>query len=194
MARPREFDVETVLREAMEIFWEKGFDGTSFADIEERTGVKKASLFAAYGDKNSLFLKALLRYQEAGREATRAQLAKGSPKAAIRRWFAGGIGAGTESGCDRRGCFGVNSVVERGPHDADVLALTREHTNRLVEIIAEAIERGQKAGEFRADEPASALAKYVVTSLHGLSVAAKAGLSNKDMNRVVGIALSALEP
>src|SRR5438046_509077 len=50
MARPREFDVETVLHEAMDLFWEKGFDGTSFADIEERTGVKKASLSAAYGD------------------------------------------------------------------------------------------------------------------------------------------------
>ena len=64
MARPREFDVETVLREAMEIFWEKGFNGTSFADIEERTGVKKASLFAAYGDKRSVFLKALRSKQK----------------------------------------------------------------------------------------------------------------------------------
>jgi TetR/AcrR family transcriptional repressor of nem operon len=194
MARPREFDVETVLREAMDIFWEKGFDGTSFADIEERTGVKKASLFAAYGDKRSLFLKALRAYQEAGREASRVVLGVGSPKAAIRTWFAAGAAMGTEKDCARRGCFQVNSVVERALRDADVLALAREHTDRLVDVVAETVGRGQKAGEFRTDAAATDLARYLVTSLHGMSVAAKAGLSGPDIDRIAEIALSALEP
>jgi TetR/AcrR family transcriptional repressor of nem operon len=194
MARPREFDVETVLREAMELFWEKGFDGTSFADIEARTGVKKASLFAAYGDKRSLFLKALRAYQESGRGAARALLTEGSPKAAIRRWFASAVATGMETDCARRGCFQVNSVVERALRDADVLALARENTDHLVDIVAEVVGRGQKAGEFRADVPASDFARYLVTSLHGMSVAAKAGLAGPEMDRIADIALSALEP
>ena len=194
MARPREFDVETVLREAMDLFWEKGFDGTSFADIEERTGVKKASLFAAYGDKRSLFLKALRAYQEAGRESARVALAKSSPKAAIRAWFAAGVAVGVENDCARRGCFQVNSVVERALRDEDVAALAREHIDQLVDVLAETVGRGQRAGEFRTDAPASDLARYLVTSLHGFSVAAKSGLSGREIDRIAEIALSALEP
>lgn len=194
MARPREFDVEKVLGEAMDVFWEKGFDGTSFADIESRTGVKKASLFAAYGDKRSLYLKALQAYQESGRAAARNLLADGSPKAAVRRWFVSASSGVAKGDCARRGCLQVNSVVERATCDSDVVALAREHTDGLVADVAGVIGRGQKAGEFRADVPASALARYLVTSLHGLSVAAKAGLSGRDIDRVADIALSALEP
>jgi TetR/AcrR family transcriptional regulator, transcriptional repressor for nem operon len=194
MARPREFDVEAVLREAMNVFWEKGFDGASFADIEERTGVKKASLFAAYGDKHSLFLKALQSYQEMGRDMARRQLAASSPKVAIRKWFAAWAAIDRQDDCVRRGCFQVNAVVERARHDAEVLALSREHTSLLLDIVAEVVKRGQKAGEFRTDVPASALAKFLVTSLHGLSVASKAGLSGQDIDRVADITLSALEP
>jgi len=193
MARPREFDVETVLREAMQVFWEKGFDGTSFADIEERTGVKKASLFAAYGDKRTLFMKALTSYHEAGLAAAREALGKGSPKEAIRKWLQKGVVGGAAEGCNRRGCFGVNSVVERALRDSDVLSLTREHVDRLVAIVGEAIERGQRDGEFRTDVSARLLASYLVTAAQGLSVAAKAGMSFEDVDGVATIALSALE-
>lgn len=194
MARPREFDVEKVLREAMDVFWEKGFDGTSFADIEARTGVKKASLFAAYGDKRSLFLKALQAYQESGRAEARDLLAKGSPRAAVRRWFTSAASGTAKGDCTRRGCMQVNSIVERASCDEDVVALARESTDRLVAEVAGVIGRGQQAGEFRTDVAAAALARYLVTTLHGLSVAAKAGLAGRDVDRVADIALSALEP
>jgi TetR/AcrR family transcriptional regulator, transcriptional repressor for nem operon len=193
MARPREFDVEKVLREAMEVFWEKGFDGTSFADVEARTGVKKASLFAAYGDKRSLFLKALAAYQEWGRAAARAALAAAPPRVAIRCWFAGAAG-GAKGDCARRGCLQVNAIVELGPHDADVDALAREHTALMREMVAEAIERGQRAGEIRTDVPAATLATYLLTALHGLSIGGKAGMCAEDVDGIAGVALSALDP
>jgi AcrR family transcriptional regulator len=193
MARPREFDVEKVLREAMEVFWEKGFDGTSFADVESRTGVKKASLFAAYGDKRSLFLKALAAYQESARAAIRAGLAAGTPREAIRCWFASAAGL-AKGDCARRGCLQVNAIVELGPHDADVAALAREHTALVREALAEAIGRGQRDGELRTDVPAATLAGYLMTALHGLSIGGKAGMSADDVDRIADVTLSALDP
>jgi AcrR family transcriptional regulator len=193
MARPREFDVEQVLREAMEVFWEKGFDGTSFADVEARTGVKKASLFAAYGDKRSLFLKALAAYQESAREAIRAGLAANPAREAIRCWFATAAGL-AKGDCARRGCLQVNAIVELGPHDADVAALAREHSTLVRAALAEAIGRGQRDGEFRTDASAETLAGYLVTALNGLSIGGKAGMSADDVDRIADVALSALDP
>ena len=63
MARPRNFDPDEVLGLAREVFWQKGFQGTSLDDITEATGLNKPSLYAAFGDKNALFLKVLDRYQ-----------------------------------------------------------------------------------------------------------------------------------
>jgi TetR/AcrR family transcriptional repressor of nem operon len=192
MARPREFDVEKVLHEAMGLFWEKGFEGTSFVDLEARTGIKKASLFAAYGDKRSLFLKALAAYQEVARESTRAVLRNGSPREAIRRWFAAAAGV-AKGECAHRGCMQVNSIVELGPHDAEVAALAREHAELVVDAVAEAIARGQKAGEVRTDVAAKTLAKYLMTALSGLSVGGKSGMTGRDVDRIADVTLSALD-
>lgn len=192
MVRPREFDVDEVLRQAMELFWEKGFDGTSFADIEARTGVKKASLFAAYGDKRSLFLKALAAYQEAGREAGRAKLESGPAREALRAWMAG-AGELSKGECASRGCMQVNSIVELAPHDPQVAELVRQHGELLVDAVARTISRGQKAGELRTDVPARSLAHFLVSSLYGLGVAGKAGLPRREVDRVLEIALSALD-
>jgi TetR/AcrR family transcriptional repressor of nem operon len=192
MARPREFDVDEVLEGAMEVFWEKGFDGASFADIEARTGVKKASLFAAFGDKRELFLKAIRRYQERGRETCRAKLASGSPRAALRAWL--GDAAGLAKGeCGRRGCLQVNTIVELAPHDEGVADVLREHSDHLVEVLVDVIRRGQEAGEFRDDVAAEVLADYLTTALYGLAVAGKATICDARVDAVGEIVLSALE-
>lgn len=192
MGRPREFDVDQVLSEAMEVFWEKGFEGASFADIEARTGVRKASLFAAYGDKRELFLKAIGRYQEAGREACRANLQQGTPKQAVRRWMEDVAGL-SKGACGKRGCFQVNTIVELAPHDDAVADLVREHASALTEVLADAVRRGQASGDFRTDMDARILATYVIASVYGLSVAGKTSLPDRDIDAIVRIVLSALE-
>lgn len=194
MARPREFDVEAVLREAMIVFWEKGFEGTSFADIEARTGVKKASLYAAYGDKHSLFLKAMQAYQEQGRADAKGVLAGEDPKQAIRDWYHVAIGGSAKGECAQRGCLQVNTIVELAARDSEVAALAREHAEQMVAMVAATIARGQARGQFRADEQPEALAAFLLTSLHGLSIAGKAGAAGRDVDRIAAITLSALEP
>ena len=64
MARPREFDSDVVLTALRDVFWEHGYEGTSYANITAATGLQKGSLYAAYGDKRSLYLEAIGRYDQ----------------------------------------------------------------------------------------------------------------------------------
>ena len=90
MARPRNFDPDEVLGRAREVFWQKGFQGTSLDDITEATGLNKPSLYAAFGDKNALFLKVLDRYHAYIVENAERIINEGpSARAAIERWLTG---------------------------------------------------------------------------------------------------------
>ncbi len=192
MARPREFDLDEVLSQVMEIFWKEGYEKTSFAMIEERTGVKKASLCAAFGDKRNLFLTALRHYQESGLRACHKQFDGTPAKLAIRRRLleAAEMVTGAEA---RRGCFQVNCIIEIAPHDPEVAAMVKKHFDQVSAQFAEVIRRGQQDGEFRTDVSASVLAKYVISSLYGLSVAGKAEMSAREIGRIVEVVLSSLE-
>jgi TetR/AcrR family transcriptional repressor of nem operon len=160
--------------------------------IEERTGVRKASLCAAYGDKRNLFLTALRHYQESGLQICRAQLEHGTAKTAIRRRLlaVAEMAAGPEA---NRGCFQVNCIIELAPHNPEVAAMVKEYSERISAQVPAVIRRGQENGEFRTDIQAPTLAKYIMASLYGLSVSGKAGMRGKEIERIVEVIMSALE-
>ncbi|MEM1447807.1 MAG: TetR/AcrR family transcriptional regulator [Planctomycetota bacterium] len=164
MARPRSFDTDTALDAALETFWSHGYEGTSISDLTEAMGIQRGSLYQAFGDKKALFLSALERYLDQGREMTRAKLA-GAASAAdgLREWLESALG-----GCpSKKGCFLVNATVEMSPHDSDVARITQAHWRRMEEVIAEAVERGQEAGELRSDVEPRDLARLVLSTLAG---------------------------
>lgn len=177
----------------MEIFWEEGYEKASFAMIEERTGVKKASLCAAFGDKRNLFLTALRHYQESRLQACQSQLDQGTAKSVIRRrlLMVSEMATGSEA---NRGCFQVNCIIELAPHDPEVAALVHEHAERAAAQLAGVIRRGQESGEFRNDVSALILAKYIQAFLYGLSVSGKAGMRSREIERLVEVVLSSMEP
>jgi TetR/AcrR family transcriptional regulator, transcriptional repressor for nem operon len=192
MARPREFDIDEILSQVMEIFWKEGYEKTSFALIEEQTGVKKASLCVAFGDKRSLFLKALRHYQEVGRQACRLALNQGRPDEVIRQWVSQ-IAQNTIGENAGQGCFHVNTIIELAAHDAEVATMVREHTELISAQVAEVIVKGQRGGQFRTDVKATALATYLVTSVYGLAVVGKAAVVGKEVKQIVDVILSGLE-
>jgi TetR/AcrR family transcriptional repressor of nem operon len=192
MARPREFDLDEVLSKVMEIFWEEGYEKASFAIIEEKTGVKKASLCAAFGDKRNLFLTALRHYQESRFQSCQSQFDHGTAKSAIRRRLlaAAEMASGPEA---NRGCFQVNCIIELAPHDPEVAKIVSDHSERMSAQIEKIIRRGQEGGEFRTDISAPIMTKFITVSLYGLSVAGKAGMAGREMERVVEVIISSLE-
>ncbi len=193
MARPREFDANEVLDVALGVFWESGFQGTTLATIEEATGVKKASLFAAYGDKESLFTKAIERYTSDGRELFRDIVNKSSsPKEAIREWLAcvGQMYVGAKS---RRGCLAVNTIVEMASLEVGANEVLQRHMKQFSKQIAEQFAKGITNGEFRSDIAPAVAAKFLLSCVSGLSVTGKNGLSEAEMASSIELILEALE-
>src|SRR5712692_11429413 len=117
MPRPRSFDEDAVLDQAVQLFWERGYEGTSLADLETHIGLGRQSLYNAFGDKQTLFLKALERYQRAVMEKVLAHLnASGAGLDAIRAFFKATVESLTAAG-PRRACLVANTILERGSQD-----------------------------------------------------------------------------
>lgn len=176
MARIREFDEQKALAEAMHLFWEKGYEATSLSDLTARMGIRKPSLYAAYGDKSSLFEAALRKYNHLHAQQVRERLkCETSVKEAFRRLFREGAFPGSDQG--RNGCFCINTMVELAPHEARFEVLTREHQQYLAAIFEETLARGFASGELSEPLDKRAVAQTLVASFIGITVLQK---SNPD--------------
>lgn len=192
MARPREFDIEEVLTTALDVFWAHGYDATSMSDLMEATGLAKGSLYKGYGDKKSLFVRALDSYLlRANAGLSEAAASSESGREALEKIFSGVIGMSTRVGL-RRGCFSVNSTIELAPHDADVRNRLRRNTRQKETTIAAAVRRGIVDGSLRRDLDPEVTASYVTTVMNGLQVRSKLGLTEQQANETVAMAMETL--
>jgi len=135
MARPRTFNPDEVLDAAREIFWRKGYQSTSLDDITAETGLTKPSLYAAFGDKNSLFLRALDRYHDQIVVRSQKILSSGpSARAAIEAWLTSFIPycSGNKG---RRGCLSINTATDGGLDEAAVHKSIAGFNSRLEDLI-----------------------------------------------------------
>ncbi len=193
MGRPREFDLDQALETAMETFWRRGYEATSLCDLLEAMELHKGSLYQAFGDKRSLYLAALERYQFRIRERLAETFNEAaSAKEGIRAWF---LRAASRSACKEgsKGCFVVNTIVELTPHDNEVRNLTLSHANTVEDMFKQAVEKGQREGDFRADLDPKIAARYLMCSGFGLFVAGKSLQAPVPPEKLVALVLTALE-
>lgn len=179
MGRPRQYDPEAVLDAAQAAFWSRGYSATSVAHLCEATGLKKGSLYQAFGDKHALFMTVLERYLEHGRAAL-ARLAD-TPGEVVLDTLAEWLSHSTASAClasGPGGCMAVNLRMELAPHDPAVRDRLEAHFDNVRQTIADALARGQQAGVVRGDQPPETLANYLNTLVAGLSIAGRVGEAN----------------
>jgi TetR/AcrR family transcriptional regulator, transcriptional repressor for nem operon len=171
MARPRSFEPNDVLDAARDLFWSRGYEGTSLDDITRATGVNKPSLFAAFGDKASLFHAVLDRYHEMLLTHARRSLGgDGSARAAVRAWLSGFLPACSgEKG--RRGCLSANAGV--APPDVGVADRVAAYNASLETLLRKALERGRKAGEFASGFDVRGAARALLAAQIGLMILAR---------------------
>jgi TetR/AcrR family transcriptional regulator, transcriptional repressor for nem operon len=145
MARLREFDIDEVMEAVINAFWERGYEATSLTNLMEVTGLQKGSIYKAFGDKRSLFLKALQAYLDRNYSLMRQMLDNPSPKSAISAWFQllSGVAAALEV---NKGCFAVNSLLEMAPRDPEVAKMLEYQYSRIGKLLESAIAKGQKKG------------------------------------------------
>ena len=159
MARPRSFDPDEALDLAHDVFWQKGFQGTSLDDITAATGLAKPSLYAAFGDKSALFLKVLDRYhQRIVANAERAINEGPSARDAIERWLTGFVPfcSGAKGS---RGCLSVNTTADGASDQKEVRKRVQRFNRKLEELLADRLrtDRAQFAAGFDPDSAARAI-------------------------------------
>lgn len=194
MARPKEFDEETALAAALEVFWEKGFEATSVQDLTERMGIQKASLYNTFGDKRALFVRALDAYSTDTIGWYRQILdldRPGTVREAFRRLFSELTRACADE--DYRGCMCVNSAVELARQDPAVGAMLDRHERALEELFTQTITRGKQTGEIPTALDTTATARYLLNVIAGLGVALKGGANEERLADIVQVSLSVLD-
>jgi len=143
----KQFDVDLALEKAMQTFWARGFEATSMQDLVDCMGVNRGSLYATFGDKRSLFIQALRRYDKNHRADWAAALASNAgPRAAILGVFDAVISSVLQGG-SRDGCLLVNTALELSPHDPEISDIVSHGLSQMEGFFREMIEKGQEAGE-----------------------------------------------
>lgn len=189
MARTKDFDENEVLYKAINIFWYKGYNGTSMQDLVDGLGISRSSLYDTYGDKHTLFIKALESYQDQASGKICAIANSGAPAKETIKSLLEFITGGLISDQNHRGCFIVNAEVEVAPHDAEVNQLVCESDHQVEDAFYEVIKKGQENGEISNRQDARALARFTFNTVKGIRVTAKSTSDRAVFDDIIKLAL-----
>ncbi|WP_129667901.1 TetR/AcrR family transcriptional regulator [Phytoactinopolyspora endophytica] len=192
MARTKEFDPDAALTRALELFWERGYEATSMTDLVEHLGIGRASLYATFGGKHELYLKALRRYQETRDPDPITLLSQPGPALpAVRALVESYV---TESISDERhrGCMIANAAAELMPHDHQVAQHVETSWGALEAALTSALTRAHAQGEIAADTDPTATARFLVVFLQGVRLVGKGTMGGARLRDAADQALSLL--
>lgn len=193
MARPREFEDEHVLEQAMQCFWERGYRATSIDDLVRATGVKPGSLYNAFpGGKRALFLGSLDRYSKLVVPQKLRELDHPGASLAEARAYFDGLVADLLSAEGRQGCLLVNTAIEKAAEDDEVAAVVRGHLARLERCFTRALGNAHERGEIAPSTDVAGAAGLLVATSQGLMVVGKANPDRKVLEAIVASAFAGL--
>jgi AcrR family transcriptional regulator len=187
--RPREFDTDEALAAALRVFWSKGYEGASLSDLTEAMGITRPSLYAAFGNKESLFRKALDLYEEEKLAYTRRALEAPTAKGVAERLMRGALDNQC-SDCEPRGCLGVISSIacSEGAETIREHVIARRASSR--QALIERLERGKAEGDLPPDTDVAGLTSCLFALLQGMAVQAGAGAPRAELERLVETGLA----
>jgi TetR/AcrR family transcriptional repressor of nem operon len=173
MARPREFDEAAVLDAAIEKFWQCGYEATSVRDLADEMNIAGASLYNAFGDKRSLYVRALNRYLD---QSFRERISRIEPSLPPREAivaFLQEIVKRSLTDNQRRGCMLVNSAIESAPHDVEFFDVVAVFLDEVERFFFRCVSKGQKDGTITKAHSAEDLSKSLLGILLGIRVLAR---------------------
>lgn len=194
MARPKAFDEDKALMQAMELFWQQGYTAASLAQLTACMGINRQSLYDTYGDKRGLFLKALDRYCGLIGSRLLAPLMQEAPGLDEIKATIGSLIGFLVEFPKPRACLMANTAMEIAPHDRTVADKVQAFHRALEDAFAVALRNARRRGEIASTADPAAVAKYLVSVANGMAVAAKAGATKQSLQDIAGVALTALQP
>jgi TetR/AcrR family transcriptional regulator, transcriptional repressor for nem operon len=193
MGRPREFDFNDTLEQAMQTFWAKGYEATSLDDLCAATGLGRSSLYAAFGDKQGLYLSALERYETAAIGRITASLSSSkSPLDGIVA-FINRIIDDIVAGPGRRGCFIGNCAAELARQDRMVASHLRHSMDRVQSTFRMAIVQARDAGQLPTNADVDALAAFLMSGIQGLRLVGKVNPDRAMLKDIAKVMLRCIE-
>ena len=193
LARPREFDEDTVLDAAVDCFWSRGYEATTVRDLMGRTGLTGASLYNAFGDKRAVFGTALAHFVAQTIEERITRCDAMPPREAISTFFQEVLARSlTDTG--HKGCMLVNSALEVAPHDAGIQRYVATVLHEIEAFFLRSVRAGQESGSIGARMPAEQLASHLLGVLMGLRVLSRVRPEPMLLKGVLEPAMALLDP
>ena len=192
MARTKEFDPDVALDLALDLFWRRGYEGTSLRDLLDGMDISRQSLYDTFGDKRSLFLKVLARYEKLAMEGLIQHLEGKGTLLAV-RGFCEYFMAEIVHNRERGSCLMASTAIEVGPADPEIQAVVKAYFGRVESALHGALASAMEAGQLPADRDLRALARHLVNAIHGLGIMGRAGASRPVLRQMLSVALSVLE-
>jgi AcrR family transcriptional regulator len=190
MGRPREFDTDAALEKAMRLFWAKGYEGTSVADLTKTLGISKPSLYAAFGDKQRLFRAALERYTAGPAGYVAAALGKSTARKVVQTLLTGAADLQAGSG-NPGGCLTVNGAIASGDEAEPVRQALNAYRTEGVALLRRRFEQAKAQHDLPKDSDPASLARFVAAVVYGMAVLASGGASRKELEQVIRTAMKA---
>jgi AcrR family transcriptional regulator len=189
MGRHREFEVDKALDAALCVFWRKGYEGTSYTDLTQATGVERPALYSAFGNKEALFRQVLARYYSNFLDYFPAALEQPTARMVVEHIFHNAAELHTRFN-DRRGCLGIHGALAGSDDVAPIQALLVEKRASGEAALRERLERAQREGDLPENASCAVLAAFVMTILHGMAVQAKAGFERGTLEAITEQAMA----
>jgi len=190
MARAKEFDTRKALATAMKVFWERGYENTSLEILLAEMGIAKQSLYDTFGDKRTLYMKALNYY----REETQAEMRKTFESApTVKDGFSRILRSIVAQSKEQhaRGCLLLSANMERASNDVEIAELLQRNHSEVEAIFAEALHRAKDNGELSADQEPLAMARFFIATVQGMRALARLRSDRRALKQIASIALSA---
>jgi AcrR family transcriptional regulator len=186
----RQFDADVALDRALEVFWARGYEGATLPELTEAMGINRPSLYAAFGNKEQLFRKALDRYQTGPMSFLAEALKKPTARAVVEAIFSGFV----RMQCDRvkaRGCLVVSGALACGEDAETVRRDLAQLRQAIVTALRDRFRRAVQDGDLPQGTDCATLARYTATVLGGMAVQAASGTTEKELRLVAAMAMRA---
>ncbi len=181
MSRTKEFDPDAVLQRALELFWERGYEATSMADLVQHLGIARASIYATFGGKHDLYVQALDRYAQVRDPRVVEMLSQPGLVLPAVRALVEAYATETLDDERRRGCMVVNAAVELMPRDPEAARRVEASWDIIETALTSALTRARAQGEIPETKEPRALARFLLVVLQGIRVL---GHASPDPGRV----------
>ncbi|MFE2373952.1 TetR/AcrR family transcriptional regulator [Streptomyces sp. NPDC059398] len=188
VGRPRGFDADEALERAMRVFWEQGYEGAGLTDLTSAMGITRTSMYAAFGNKEELFRKALERYTEGPASYGERALREPTAREVATAFLTGSVRATTRPGCPA-GCLGVQGSLAAGTQGRNVRDLLTAWREQAISRLHDRFRQALREGDLPADADPGVLARYLMTVANGIAVQAAGGATRDELRQVAETAL-----